>query len=162
MKGKTIVTLMLLVFVAVSVVYLVMNETRKPTQPGGDQTTEENVRNAGSTDRLIVYYFHGNKRCNTCRTIEALTEEAITTGFSEQLESGRIEWKTVNVDETENGHFVGDYELTTRSVVLVEIRQGHEEKWTNLDRVWDLVQKKEAFIDYITENTNACLVESDG
>ena len=46
--------------------------------------------------------------------------------------------------------------------MLVDIRRGQEDKWTNLERVWDLVQKKDAFIDYITENTNASLVESDG
>lgn len=156
----------LLVFVVISVVYLVATETRKPSTTGeqtDELTTGESGRTTEAADRkLVVYYFHGNKRCNTCRTIEAFTEEAITTGFPDDLESGRIEWKAVNVDEPENTHFVGDFELTTRSVVLVDVSGGKQTRWTNLERVWDLVQNKDAFIDYITENTNTYLAESDG
>lgn len=168
MRGKTIVTMVLLAFVAVSVVYLIVTETRKTPATGeqltnGEQTSGEGVQTIGVADRqLIVYYFHGNKRCNTCRTIEAFTEEAITTGFPEDLESGRIEWKAVNLDEPGNGHFVDDFKLTTKSVVLVDMSGGEQKRWTNLERVWDLVRDKDGFIDYITENTNTYMAESDG
>lgn len=170
MRGKSIVTGVLLAFVAVSVVYLVIEERRtQPAspdtaqRPAAAQATEENALNVSAVDHmLVVYYFHGNKRCYTCRTIEAYTEEAIKTGFPEELESGRLVWKAVNVDDPENEHFVQDYDLTTRTVVLVDVDLGNELKWAKLDRVWELVQNKEEFVDYITENTNAYLTEHDG
>lgn len=169
MKPKTIVTALLLVFVAVSVVFLVVKE--RNTQPASVDTAEhpssvrasEEALNTATADRtVIVYYFHGNKRCNTCRTIEAYTEAAINLGFQEELHSGRLAWKAVNVDDPENGHFVQDYQLTTRAVVLVDIDRGNQIKWTKLERVWQLVRNKEAFFDYITENTNAYLAAHDG
>ena len=167
MKGKSIVTLALLVFVAVSTVYLVVNETRPPLAPG-DQAVDgrasaEGIQDAPTPDRqLIVYYFHGNTRCNTCRTIEAFTGEAITTGFPEDLKSGRVAWKVVNIDEPGNAHFVEDFDLTTKSVVLVDVRRGQRGKWTNLDKIWGLTRNKDAFINYITENTNKFLAGNNG
>jgi len=161
MKAKTIVTGALLAFVAVSVVFMIAKD--RPSRDSSVATTEEHSAEIAATDRtLIVYYFHGNKRCNTCRTIEAYTEEAIKTGFPDELRSGRLVWIPVNVDVPENGHFVEDFGLTTRTVVLVDVDQGNEEKWTKLDRVWQLVQNKEAFVDYITDNTNVYLAKKNG
>ena len=170
MKAKTIVTGMLLAFVAVSVVFMIVKDrpTRGPSVAATEKNTEtnefgENSPEIAATDRtLIVYYFHGNKRCKTCRTIEAYTEEAIRTGFPDELRSGRLVWITVNVEAPENEHFVEDYVLTTRTVVLVDIDKGNDEKWTKLERVWQLVRNKEAFVNYITENTSVYLVKRDG
>jgi hypothetical protein len=161
MKVKPIVTGTLLAFVAVSVVFMILKD--RPAEGPSVATIEESSAEIATTDRtLIVYYFHGNKRCNTCRTIEAYTEEAIRTAFPDELRSGRLVWMAVNVDAPENEHFVQDYGLTTRTVVLVDVDQGNEEKWTRLERVWELVQKKEAFVDYITENTNVYLAKRNG
>jgi hypothetical protein len=170
MKGKIIITALLLVFVAVSVVYLIVKE--RGTQPAFVDTaenpspvraSEKDALNNTADDRtVIVYYFHGNKRCNTCRTIEAYTEAAVNLGFPEELHSGRLVWKAVNVDDPENEHFVQDYKLTTRTVVLVDVDRGNQRRWTKLERVWQLVRDKEAFFEYITENTNAYLAAHDG
>jgi hypothetical protein len=165
MKAKTVVSIVLLAFVAVSVVYLVIKETGSR---GGAVVATEGIANGADVDaatadsKVIVYYFHGNKRCNTCRTIEAYTAEAVTTGFAEQIETGRVVWQPVNIDEPENEHFVEDYDLTIRTVVLVDVVEGRDDKWTKLDRVWDLTGDKDAFVDYITTNTNAYLAGRDG
>jgi len=161
---------MLLLFVGVSVGYLVLNETRSQddleviagetfdqgesseTNIGGRDAVSE----AGNPD-VIVYYFHGNTRCRTCRTIEAYTEEAVKTSFPDDLKSGRLEWRVVNMETPGNEHFVKDYELYTRSVVLVDMEDGVEEKWDNLEKVWELVQNKPDFVDYIVTNTNTYL-----
>jgi hypothetical protein len=165
MKAKTVVTIVLLAFVAVSVVYLVVKETgsRGEAENVSVQTADgTDVAVAAADSKVIVYYFHGNKRCNTCRTIEAYTAEAVNTGFAPQIESGRVMWQPVNIDEPENEHFVEDYEITTRTVVLVDVVEGREAKWTKLERVWDLTGDKEAFVDYITTNTDAYLAGRDG
>ena len=40
----------------------------------GEQTLNQEANHAS---RIIVYYFHGNFRCHTCRQIEALTKDAM-------------------------------------------------------------------------------------
>ncbi|UCH83535.1 MAG: hypothetical protein JSW50_13930 [Candidatus Latescibacterota bacterium] len=165
MNAKTVVTFILLAFVAVSVVYLVIDETRSPGNSNGtgpQSTGTESTNTQSAESKVVVYYFHGNKRCNTCRTIEAYTAEAVNSGFSKDIEMGRVEWRPVNIDEPENQHFVDDYELTTRTVVLVDVVEGREVRWTKLERVWDLTGDKNAFTAYIKDNTNTYLAEQDG
>ena len=112
------------------------------------------------TDGVVAFYFHGNARCGTCRTIEAYTGEAVESGFGEALESGALAWRVVNVDEKENKHFIEDFQLTNKSVVLAEYRAGKVVRYKNLDKVWQLVRSKERFVDYIQEEGRAFLEES--
>lgn len=109
--------------------------------------------------QLIAYYFHGTARCVTCKKIESYTEEAIRTGFPQELEDGRLIWKTLNMEESKNRHFMKDYGLYTKSVVLSKTDGGQETGWKNLDQVWQLVGNKRAFIAYIQEETRNLLAQ---
>jgi hypothetical protein len=162
MKTKTITTAVLLTFVVVSAAYLLFTEMTRDKNPSQSSAGTGASEVTGTGDKVVVYYFHATKRCKTCKTIEAYAEEAIRTGFEGQLESGALEWRTVNVDKPENQHFIEDFELATRTVVLVDVEDGVEKKWARLDRVWELVGDKKEFTDYIWENTNDFLTETDG
>jgi hypothetical protein len=108
-------------------------------------------------DGVVAMYFHGNARCATCRKIEAYADEAIAQGFVDELASGLLEWQVVNIEEPGNKHFIEDFQLVTRSVVLVEYRDGKVIRWENLDKVWQLVRSKESFVDYIQGETTEFL-----
>ena len=108
-------------------------------------------------DGVVVFYFHGNVRCATCRTIEAYAGEAVRDGFAADLASGAIAWREVNVDSPEHRHFIQDFRLTTRSVVLAEYRGGQVVRHQSLDKVWQLVRSKDRFVDYIQGETRAFL-----
>ena len=60
------------------------------------------------------------------------SEEAIRGGFADELASGRLAWRVVNIDEPENKHFVQDFELVTKSLVLVEYQDGKVTRCENL------------------------------
>ncbi len=60
----------------------------------------------------------------------------------------------MNIEQPANEHFVQDYSLVTRSVVLVRMKDGTQEEWKRLDKVWNLVHTKQAFVDYIYENAD--------
>jgi len=108
-------------------------------------------------DGVVAMYFHGNARCATCRKIEAYADEAIAQGFVDELESGRLTWRVVNIDESANKHFIKDFQLVTRSVVLVEYRDGKVLRWENLDKVWQLVRSKDRFVSYVDGETREFL-----
>jgi hypothetical protein len=112
-------------------------------------------------DHVVAYYFHTNRRCMTCRTIEAYTEEALKERFSEELESGKLKFRSLDVSVAENAHFVDDYQLFSQSVVLSYVRNGEEKRWNNLARVWQLVRDKPAFFSYIQEETKAFMEDSN-
>jgi len=112
---------------------------------------------ATGADGVVVYYFHGNVRCATCRTIEAYAHDAIHAGFAGELDDGALTWRVVNVDEPENKHFVQDFQLVTRSVVLVEYRDGKVIRSKNLDKVWQLVRNQTDFVAYVQNETREFL-----
>ena len=141
--------------VLVAVVVLAGTTLSPPAAAAGEtQTTATDADNA-----IVAYYFHGNKRCSTCRKLEAYSEEAITGGFTSELESGELEWRVVNTDEDGNAHFVTDFELVTKSVVLVEYRDGEVVRWKNLKLVWQLVGDQDGFLRYVRDETRDFLAE---
>jgi len=107
--------------------------------------------------KVVAYYFHATVRCVTCRTIESYSGEAIRQGFPEQLKNGSIEWRPVNVQLPENRHFIRNFRLFTRSLVLVKVRNGKEQEWRNLEQVWDLVRDKGRFLKYVQDNVKSYL-----
>lgn len=147
MKAKHVVTAALLAFVAVSVVFLLVKERR----PGTPETAAPAESASAVSASTVVYYFHGTRRCATCRKLEEYTNEAIMTAFAEDIKAGTIVWRTINTDEPESEHYVKDYVLSTKSVVLSAVTGGTETRWKNLPRIWELVGDKAAYIAYIQD-----------
>ena len=78
----------------------------------------------GTKPEVVLYYFHGTRRCNTCRTIESYAQEAVEGKFKDALEAGTLNWTVLNTDESENAHFVKDFGLVSSSLVLVAVDGG--------------------------------------
>ncbi len=107
----------------------------------------------GGAPDTRVYYFHATTRCATCRAIEAYVHEAVAGRFAAEIEARRLEWLAVNVDEPANRHFIRDFQLYTRSVVVVDAR--NPKRFKVLDRVWQLVGDKVAFQRYVEQEIRA-------
>jgi len=113
-----------------------------------------------SASRVVAYYFHGNFRCPTCHAMEQYSKEAIENNFKEALSSGKLEFKVINTDERGNEHYVNDYQLYTKSLVLSLVKDGKETKSKNLTKIWEYVRNKQKFFDYVTEEVNNFLEEA--
>lgn len=111
--------------------------------------------------QVIAYYFHGNFRCYTCHTMEQYSKEAIEANFKDELSSGKVVFKAVNIDERGNEHFVQDYQLYTKSLVLSLVKDGKEVKSKNLTEIWNYVRNKQKFFDYVSGEVNGFLKEAE-
>jgi hypothetical protein len=156
--AKRMVTAVLLAFVGVSVVYALAGGGCTTPQGAAAPAVVEDPAPAGRT--VIAYYFHGDVRCDTCRKLEAYSRATIEARFADELAAGALQWRLVNVDEAENEHFIDDYGLYTRSLVLSEVVDGREARWKNLDRIWELVGDRLAYDDYVRTEVAAFLKES--
>ena len=172
MKTKTIITIVLLVFVAASIGYLITKELRALAQSAPDETYSPPVINnkgvssedanvvkspVESSQEVVVYYFRNNFRCAKCRKFESYSDEVLRTAFSDALNGGRLEWKVINIDEPVNKHFVRDYQLYTKSIIVAKIQDGKQTEWKNLEKIWDLVGDKAVFVKYIKDEVTAYL-----
>ncbi len=105
----------------------------------------------------VVYYFYTNTRCSSCKTIEAYTREAVATKLAAGYKDWKIEFKGVNVDEEPNKHFVQDYWLNSKSVVVQKFSGEKVLNWGKLDKVWQLLGDKDAFMNYVADETHKLL-----
>jgi hypothetical protein len=119
----------------------------------GPQTTASKA----TPHKVIAYYFHTNTRCSTCMKIEQYSQEAIKQGFPEELKNGTLEMRIVNYEQPENRHFMQDYKLVSKSLILVEMVNGKQTRWTNLKMVWQLTGKKDAFLNYVRKEVRGYL-----
>jgi hypothetical protein len=107
--------------------------------------------------KLVVYYFHGSARCRTCTKFETLTKEVMDESFADEVKKGRVEFRAVNVDDKENEHYVRDYQLYSRSVVLSDTKDGKQVGWKNLEEIWNKVRDEEIYKNYIRDEVASVL-----
>jgi hypothetical protein len=110
-----------------------------------------------TTQKLIVYYFHNSARCYTCRKFESLTKDIMETRFAEDVKKGRVEYQVVNVDDSGNEHFIKDYSLFSKSVILSDTKDGKQNRWKNLDKIWEKVRNEDAYREYIETEVRSYL-----
>ena len=109
--------------------------------------------------KVIAFYFHTNTRCSTCIKIEDYSHEAIEKGFPNELKNGTLEMRVINYELPENKHFMKDYKLVSKSLVLVNMVNGKPTEWTNLKMVWQLTGKKDEFLKYVRKEVRSYMAK---
>ena len=114
------------------------------TAASGNPTQAEAV-----SDGLVVYYFHSNVRCPTCRSIESQAQETVQTHFASQLSDGEVVWKIVNYEQPSAKSLATKFEIQMPVIVLAKMEDREIKNWKRLDKVWALVGDKSAFTEYV-------------
>jgi hypothetical protein len=110
--------------------------------------------------KVVAYYFHGTFRCPTCHKLEQYSKEAIETNFKDELASGKLKYQVVNVEDKGSERYARDYQLYTKSLILSLVKDGKETKWKNLDKIWEYVDNKQRFLDYVKSGVADFLKEA--
>lgn len=165
MRTKHAGMLLAMILVSIALIYSVAVNSQSPKPAESGSTSSEPAKAGAATSQIadqkvIAYYFHGNVRCVTCKKIEALTKESIDSDYAADLKKGNLEWRVVNIDLPENKHYIKDYQLYTRSVVLSDLHKGEQSRWKNLEKVWTLVRDHDQFVSYIQKEVASFLDHS--
>jgi hypothetical protein len=119
------------------------------------KTTETEASSIPANAKMVVYYFRTNYRCVTCHKFETYTQAELESDFAKVLKDGTLAFRMVNVEESGNEHFVQEYGLKTKSVVLVA--PGPKPHWKNLEKIWDEVGSESGYRRYIQTEISAFL-----
>lgn len=76
------------------------------------------------------------------------------------MKAGKVVWRLVNLDDPENKHFIDDYQLYSKAVIVSDVRGDEEVRWKNLMKIWQLTGDKGLFIAYVQEEVRAYLEEA--
>jgi len=161
MSAKSVLRLALLVVVFGSLGLYAMKKSSSQAveATGGTQTLATDSLTDSAT--VVVTYFTTDVRCDSCRTIESLSRKSIEDGFPSQLEAGAIVFRVLNTDQVENEHYVDQYELTNKTVIVSHQVDGKELEWTDRQDVWLLLDKPDEFSAYVREPVQLYLTRDD-
>lgn len=154
MKTKTLLSVLLLVFVAVSVAFAL----RKITPQSNDNQQQSNASTEADMAATMVglktqlaktqysaVYFHAPHRCPTCRKIESFSQEALLP----EIEAANLAWQIADYTTDLNAVLVEQFKVFTSTVVLVEVQDGQVVRWKNLEEVWNHTSDQDDFTAFI-------------
>jgi hypothetical protein len=157
MSFQSIIRIVLLAFVVGSVLFLIAKEYGFDAFRGDNALPASSEKVAApapsapadAEERFVLFYFYGNRRCFTCRTIEKYLAEELEADFATGLVGSGLEWRPLNVEEPENRHFITDLQLVSSTAVIAEMKGGSVERSKKLDLVWKLARDEAAFKEYV-------------
>jgi hypothetical protein len=156
MLARMWLVVVLLAAVGVSFAVSAEEKSRVDTDVAKTDTIQKVMTDSlAAKDIVYASYFHGDRRCPTCMKLEAYSSEAIQSGFEKEVKDSLLVFRTVNWDREENAHYIDDYKLFTKALILSRVRDGKEIAWTNLDSIWQYVGDKETFIKYVQAHSRA-------
>lgn len=93
---------------------------------GSDRASLEISGERPEKDHVEVLYFHGKKRCATCKAIENTSKEVVDSMFADEISDGKIIYRIVDIS-TPDGEAIADkYEVTWSSLYVNCWKDGKE------------------------------------
>ena len=108
-------------------------------------------------DRVVVMYFHRTQRCPTCLKMGSYSEEAVKSGFAEQVKAGTVEFHYVDFQSPKNAKLASSYGVAGPTVIAVKVAGGKVVEQKNLKDIWSNAGDKAAFIKYVQTNVKSYL-----
>ena len=103
-------------------------------------------------NRVVVMYFHRTQRCPTCLKMGSYTEEAIKTGFAEELKSGKVEFHFIDFQDQHNEALTKGYNISGPSLIVAQVADNKVSQYKSLKDMWTKVRDKSAFLEYVQNN----------
>jgi hypothetical protein len=100
-------------------------------------------------ERVVVMYFHRTQRCPTCLKMGSYSEEAIKTGFAEQIKDGKVEFHYIDFQDKKNEALTKGYKVGGPTLMVARVAGNKVAEYKNLTEIWTKVGEKKAFLEYV-------------
>jgi hypothetical protein len=111
---------------------------------GVEEMEEEKI----TAEKIEVVHFHATQQCWSCIELGRLAKLTLEKRFPEELESGFIEFKEVNVELPENSDIVEKYQASGSSLFVNYIYDGEDHIEEEV-QVWRLLSSEIQFRKYL-------------
>lgn len=89
-----------------------------------NQANENNSTTITNANQVVeVYYFHYSRRCHTCVTVQEQTEKALLELYPEKMESGKIVFIEVNLDEKVGEELAKKKQVSGQTLLILKGEQ---------------------------------------
>lgn len=110
-----------------------------------------------STDRVVAMYFHRTQRCPTCLKMGSYSEEAVKSGFVQQVKDGKVEFRYIDFQDEKNAALTKGYKVGGPTLIVARVAGGKVAEYKNLTEIWAKVRDKAAFVEYVRNNVKSYL-----
>ena len=119
----------------------------------GKQINSGNGVKDKGIEKIEIIHFFGTNQCYACKTMGEYAKETVETYFSEELDSGIIEFKQLNGDMQKNRAKVNEYGATGSSL-WIGIYYNNDDKTfekKEIVEVWYKLRNKQEFMNYLKQ-----------
>jgi len=103
-------------------------------------------------DRVAAMYFHRTQRCPTCLKMGSYAQEAVKTGFADEVKAGTVAFYMVDFQDEKNAALAKGYKISGPALIVAKITDKKVAQFKNLEEIWEHVADKKAFIEYVQDN----------
>ena len=148
-RTKILWTVIPIAVVCVAVWLILAYGTSSATPPPSNNST-------GLAERVDIVYFHPTRRCSSCLWLEAGTNYTVQNHFKDELDSGKLTFQVINIDDEANSDIIEKYGAFTSSLFINIVKDGtdHIEQATE---VYYLIGREEAFVTALKSKIEKCL-----
>jgi hypothetical protein len=112
-----------------------------------------------STDNGVeVVYFHRAQRCSGCIYAQNMTEYTLNAYFADELQSGKIVFVALNLQDANNSAMVQKYGAYTSSLFLNDVEDGAD-NISEVTDIWFYLGNDQAFADAVKTAIEGCLAD---
>ena len=109
-----------------------------------------------SAQKVEVFLFHRTQRCTTCIAIGKLSGQTVEERFGQEVLSGKVVFREVNVDEPQNKELAEKFKASGSALFINAIRGGSDNIQEDVN-VWRLTGDEAAFKNYLAGKINGLL-----
>ncbi|MDD5590682.1 MAG: nitrophenyl compound nitroreductase subunit ArsF family protein [Dehalococcoidales bacterium] len=109
-------------------------------------------------NRVDLVYFHRTNRCYSCNWAEAETRYTLEAYFQEELNSGKITFESIDVQEGSNAAIIEKYGAYT-SQLFINTVIDNTDHIEHISEIWQLIGDEEGFILFMETRINNALEE---
>jgi len=130
-KKRVIAVVALFAFMAAGIVASVVREKDSATSKRPAPVPPA----ADGKGPVVIYYFHGYQRCAGCLRTEKMLREVTQEAFAEEIKSGKVALRVINVEDLANVEIVERFSVTARHPVIADETDGPGGPWKELTPV---------------------------
>ncbi len=110
--------------------------------------------------QVVAIYFHRTERCPTCKRIGAMSEQAVTKGFENEVKARAVEFHFVDFQDEKNARLAKACGIESPALVLLSIFEGETVCGKSMPSVWRLGGKPDEFRTYVQDGVVHYLKQS--
>ena len=129
---------------------------------GDPPATYAQVSSTAGSPVAYAYYFHRTFRCYSCSAMEAAAVDVMKEHFARQMQDGQVVWVAVNIEDPETKPLRQQLDVRSNGLVLARMENGVYRESKRLDELWGLMDRPDAFSEYLVAEINACLSPAQG